>query len=77
MRPLATGQPTARERGVAEVVLLVFQVASAGVSAFAFGGAVAVYGGAAADLGADVASLGGQDPGGLVLDPGEGFGLAG
>jgi hypothetical protein len=55
--------------GVAEIVLLVFQVAGAFVGAGALGAGVAVGGGAAADPGRDLAALAVQDLAGLVSDP--------
>jgi hypothetical protein len=64
------------EGGVAQVVLLVFQVAGAFAGAGALGGAVSP-GGGAADPGADIAVFPGQDLRRLLPDPVAGGGLAG
>src|ERR1035438_8969174 len=67
--PRGDGPALGEGGGVAEVVLLVLQVACAFVGAGALGAGVAVGGGAAADPGRDLARAAAQDLAGLVSDP--------
>src|SRR5512142_35807 len=67
--PGGDGPALGQRGGVAQVPLLVLQVAGAFVGAGAFGRGVAVGGGAAADPGRDPAGLAVQDFAGLVSDP--------
>jgi len=63
------GPAVGQRGGVAQVALLVLQVAGGLVGAGALGRGVAVAGGAAADPGRDLAGFAVQDLAGLVSDP--------
>src|SRR6266699_1732873 len=74
--PGGNGPAFGQRGGVAEVVLLVVQVAGGFVGAGALGRGVPVGGGAAADPGRDLGRIPVQDLAGLVGDPFLGGGLA-
>ncbi len=74
--PGGNGPAFLQRGGVAEVVLLVVQVAGAFVGAGALGRGVPVGGGAAADSDRDLRGLAAEDLAGLVRDPFLGGGLA-